>query len=76
MGRMCATDSTGTLQEAGLKKTVLNSASPSAAYMRQWTAGTIISSDNGLSPVRRQAITLTNAGLLSIGLIEAKFGEI
>ena len=32
--------------------------------------GVSIGSDNGLSPVRRQAITWTNAGLLSIGLQE------
>ena len=29
---------------------------------------TIISSDNGLSPDQRQAIILTNAGILLIGL--------
>ena len=33
-------------------------------------------SDNGLSPVRRQAITWTNAGLLSIGLLGTSFSEI
>ena len=35
-----------------------------------------ISSDNGLSPVQRQAITWTNADLLSIGLLGANFSEI
>ena len=46
----------------------LNSSLPSAASMRRWTV--ITGSDNGLSPVCRQAITWTNAGLLSIGLLE------
>ena len=36
----------------------------------------IIASGNGLSPVRRQAITWTNAGLLSIGLLGSNFNEI
>ena len=35
-----------------------------------------IGSDNGLSPVRRQAITWTNAHLLSIGPLGTKFGQI
>ena len=35
-----------------------------------------ISSGNGLSPLRRQAITKTNAGLLSIGLLGTSFSEI
>ena len=35
-----------------------------------------IASDNGLSPVRRQAITWTNAGLLSIGPLERNVCEI
>ena len=34
-----------------------------------------IGSDNGLSPVRRQAITWTNAGLLSIGPLGTNFSE-
>ena len=38
--------------------------------------GWSISSGNGLSPVRRQAITWTNAGLLSIGLMRTNFNEI
>ena len=36
----------------------------------------IIGSDNGLSPVRRQAIICTNYGLLSIGPLGTYFGEI
>ena len=37
---------------------------------------TIISSDNGLSPDRRQAIIWTNAGILSIGPLGTNFSEI
>ena len=37
---------------------------------------TIIGSDNGLSPDRRQAIIWTNAGLLLIGPLETNFSEI
>ena len=37
---------------------------------------TIIGSDNSLSPDRRQAIILTNAGLLLIGPLETNFSEI
>ena len=37
---------------------------------------TIIGSDNGLSPGRRQAIIWTNDGLLLIGPLETNFGEI
>ena len=37
---------------------------------------TIIGSDNGLSPGRRQAITWTNAGLLLIGRLGTNFNEI
>ena len=37
---------------------------------------TIIGSDNGLSPGRRQAIIWTNAGILLIGPLEANFSEI
>ena len=37
---------------------------------------TIIASDNGLSPGRRQANILNNAGLLSIGLLWTNFSEI
>ena len=37
---------------------------------------TIIGSDNGLSPGRRQAITWTNAGILLIGPLGTNFSEI
>ena len=37
---------------------------------------TIIGSDNGLSPERRQAIILTNAGILLIGPLGTDFSEI
>ena len=37
---------------------------------------TIIGSDNGLSPGRRQAIFLTNAGILLIGPLRINFSEI
>ena len=37
---------------------------------------TIVDSGNGLSTVRRQAITWSNAGLLSIGLVGTNFSEI
>ena len=36
----------------------------------------IIGSENGLSPSRRQAIIWTNAGLLSIGTLQTYFSEI
>ena len=37
---------------------------------------TIIGSDNGLSPVRRQAIIWTNAGIVLIRPLETNFSEI
>ena len=37
---------------------------------------TIIASDNGLSPERRQAIIWTNAGLLLIGPLRTNLSEI
>ena len=37
---------------------------------------TIIGSDNGLSPGRRQAIIRTNDGILLIGPLEINFNEI
>ena len=37
---------------------------------------TIIGSDNGLSPDRRQAIILTNAGILLIRTLGTNFSEI
>ena len=36
---------------------------------------TIIGSDNGLSPGRRQAIIWTNAAMLLIGHLETNFGD-
>ena len=36
---------------------------------------TIIGSDNGLSPVRRQAIAWTNVGILLIGPLGTNFSE-
>ena len=50
-----------------------NSSHPSAAYL--WIIVSI-DSDNGLSPIRRQAIIWTNAGLLSIGPLGTNFSEI
>ena len=44
----------------------VNSLRPSDAYIRV-SELTIIGSDNGLSPDRRQAIVWTNAGILLIG---------
>ena len=37
---------------------------------------TIIGSDNGLSPDRRQTIIWTNAGILSIGALGMNFSEL
>ena len=37
---------------------------------------TIVGSENGLAPIRRQAIIWTNAGLLSIGHLLTNFSEI
>ena len=37
---------------------------------------TIIASDDGLAPGRRQAIIWNNAGILSIGLLGTNFSEI
>ena len=37
---------------------------------------TIIGSDNGFSPGRRQAIIWTNAGIFLIGSLETNFSEI
>ena len=58
--------------------------SKSTAYLTHWgrvthicvSKLTIIGSDNGLSPGRRQAIIWTNAGLLVIGPLATKFSEI
>ena len=51
----------------------VNSLRPGDAYMRQWT---IIGSDNGLSPGRRQAIISTHAGILVIGPLGTNFSEV
>ena len=45
-------------------------------YTRHAVNDANIVSGNGLSPIRRQAITWTNAGLLSIGLLGTSFSEI
>ena len=42
--------------------------------LRQWI-GSAFGSDNGLSPIRRQAIIYTNAILLSIGPLGTKFSQ-
>ena len=45
--------------------------------MHKWVSKiTIIGSDNGLSPGRRQAIIWTNAGILSILTLGTNFSEI
>ena len=51
-----------------------NSLRPRDAYMRQ--SITIIGSDYGLSPGRRQAIIWTNAGIMLIGPLGTNFSEI
>ena len=48
---------------------------PSDAYMRV-TKLTVIGSDNALSPARRQAISWSNAGILSLGHMGTNFREI
>ena len=52
----------------------INLLRPSDAYMRQKL--TIIGSDNGLSPGRRQAIIWTNDGILLIRTFRTHFSEI
>ena len=52
---------------------VINSLRPSDAYVSKLT---IIGSDNGLSPNRRQAVFWTNAGVLLIGPLGTNFSEI
>ena len=54
---------------------LVNSSPLSAAYMRQWT-GVSIGSDNGLSPIRHQAIIYTSAWLLLSGPLRTNFSEI
>ena len=61
-----------------------NKISPSVSDLTHWGRVThicvayltIIASDNGLSPSRRQAIIWTNAGILLIGPLGIKFSEI
>ena len=48
----------------------------SSAILTHWGKTTIIGSDNGLSPGRRQAIIWTNAGILLIGTLGTNFSEI
>ena len=47
----------------------VNPSPSSAAYMRHWTGSSLVQVMACLLAVRRQAITWTNAGLLSIGLL-------
>ena len=58
----------------------LNSSPPSVPYMCQWTGSTLVQvmacRRTRLSPVWRQAINRTNAGLLSIGPWGTNFNEI
>ena len=56
------------IQEGGTISSSFNSLGPKDAYKL-----TIIGSDNGLSPGRRQAIILTNAGIWSILTLGNKF---
>ena len=55
--------------------TLFNSLRSSDAYIYVGNL-TIIGSDNGLSPGRRQAIIWTNAGISSIGPLGTNFSEI
>ena len=57
------------------RTTLINSLRPSDVYICIGKL-TIIGSDNGLSPDRRQAIIWTNAGLLLIGPLGTNFSEI
>ena len=52
---------------------MFNSSPPSAAYMHKQVS---FGSDDGLSPIRRQATISTNAGLLSIRPLRTNFSEI
>ena len=58
-----------------LSKKYVESLRPSDAYICV-SKQNIISSDNGLSPERRQAIIWTNAGILLIGPMGTNFNEI
>ena len=63
----------GYLPKSPISYHTINSLKPSDAYMCNLT---IIGSDNGLSPGRRQAIIWTNAGILLIGPPGTNFSEI
>ena len=54
----------------------VNSSPPGATYIRQWVNKASIGSVNGFSLLHRKAITWTNAGLLTIGLLGTNFSEI
>ena len=58
---------------ASLEYSLFSSSPPSAAYMRQWIVS--IGSDKGLSPIRHQAITWINAGIVLIGPLGTIFNE-
>ena len=62
------------IQKFHVKSMLANSSSLGAAYMSVDRVS--IASDHVLSPIRRQAIIWTNAGLLSFGHSGTKFGEI
>ena len=57
---------------------ILHWHSKSSRYLNltHWGRETIIGSDNGLTPGRRQAIFWTNAGILLIGPLSTNFSEI
>ena len=56
-------------QSIGYATSGSHSSGPRGAYIRQYSVSHAnISSDNGLSPVRHQAITWNNTGLMTIGL--------
>ena len=55
---------------------LFNLSPPSAMYMHQSVSWVSIGSDNGLSPIQRQAIILASAVLMTIGPIGINFNEI
>ena len=68
----------GIMELAGMSYTGavwINTSPPSATYVSSVNLVSI-DSDNGLSPIGRQAIISTNAGLLSIGPLGTNFREI
>ena len=54
----------------------VNSSPPSAIYIYTPVNRVSIGSDNGLWPIQYQAISWTNAGLFSTGLLATNFSEI